>query len=283
MPSILCADDATIVVGRTGVVFPDMFTASDAYERFMGRWSRQLAPRLLTFTGLEDGDAVLDIGSGTGAMADAVVAASTSATVVGIDPSPAYVDAATFRRRSDRATFEVGDGQEMRFASDRFNRTVSLFAMNFIPDPRKALDEMVRVTRHGGTIAAAVWDYGDGMEMLRHFWDEAVAHNPSAAARDERHMPLSASGELAALWRAHGLIQVVEEPLVIEMAFSSFDDFWSPFREGQGPAGAYVTSLSADQCGQLEARLRERLSTDPSGALRLRARAWAVRGVVRKR
>lgn len=260
-----------------------MFTASDAYERFMGRWSRHVAPLLLTFMGLEDGDAVLDVGSGTGAMADAVVAAPASATVVGIDPSTAYVDAATARRRSDRATFEVGDGQQMRFESDRFGRTVSLLVMNFVPDPGKALDEMIRVTRHGGIIAAAVWDYGDGMEMLRIFWDEAVAQHPSAAARDEAHMPLSAPGELATLWRAHGLSHVVEEPLVIEMAFSSFEDFWSPFLEGQGPAGAYVTSLSADQRGQLEARLRDRLSIDPVGALRLRARAWAVKGVVRKR
>lgn len=257
-----------------------MFTGSDAYERFMGRWSRLLAPSLLTFAELQDGESVLDVGSGTGAVADAIVAVTTSATVVGIDPSSAYVEAATARRRSDRATFEVGDGQQMRFAADSFDRTLSLLVMNFIPDPGKALDEMIRVTRPGGTVAAAVWDYGEGMQMLRVFWDEAVAQNPAAEARDEKHMPLCKPGELEALWRAHGLTGVTEAPLVIETTFESFDDFWLPFLDGQGPAGAYVASLPADQRDELARHLRERLQPDASGAIRLRARAWAVKGTV---
>ena len=146
----------------------------------------------------------------------------------------------------------------------------------------KALDEMIRVTRPGGTVAAAVWDYGQGMEMLRVFWDEAIALSPAMDARDERHMPLSRKGELAALWRAHALQDVVEETLTIQTRFVSFDDYWSPFLEKQGPAGEYVASLPAGERDQLRLRLRRRLLGDgPDRPIVLAARAWAVRGSAR--
>jgi SAM-dependent methyltransferase len=159
--------------------------------------------------------------------------------------------------------------------------TLSLLVLNFIPHPTKALDEMVRVARPGGTISGAVWDYGQGMEMLRIFWDEAVALNPAADARDERHMALSREGQLDALWRALRLQDVAEEALTIQTRFSSFDDYWLPFLERQGPAGDYVATLTVGEREQLRLRLRNRLLGDrPDGPIELRARAWAVRGIV---
>jgi len=153
--------------------------------------------------------------------------------------------------------------------------------MTFIPDPAKALREMIRVTRSGGVVAAAVWDYADGMQMLRTFWDEAVAGDPTLAARDERSMPLCRQGELAALWRAHGLVQVEEQPLTIQLSLASFDDYWSPFLGGQGPAGVYAASLPETDRAALRLRLRRRLLGDgPDRAIALQARAWAVKGEV---
>jgi ubiquinone/menaquinone biosynthesis C-methylase UbiE len=140
--------------------------------------------------------------------------------------------------------FEVGDAQDLRFAYATFDRTLSLLVLNFVPDPATALDQMIRVTRPGGLVAAAVWDYGDGMEMLRAFWDEAVALTPDAAARDEQHMPLTSREALAQLWRAHGLRDVTMEPLTIDLAFASFHDYWEPLLCGQGPAGVYTASLT---------------------------------------
>src|SRR5688572_1254301 len=140
----------------------------------MGRWSRQLAPRLVEFATVGQQDSVLDIGSGTGALAFAIAEAMPSAKVTGLDPSGAYVRAAQERTHSDRVRFVVGDAQNLDLPDATFDRTLSLLVMNFIPDPVRALREMIRVTRHGGTIAAAVWDYGEDMEMLRVFWDEAV-------------------------------------------------------------------------------------------------------------
>jgi SAM-dependent methyltransferase len=254
-----------------------MFSESDAYEQFMGRWSHRLAPRLVALASVQTGDDVLDVGSGTGALADAVLAAAGAGRVIGIDASAAYVEYARVRQPSPRAAFEVGDAQRLRFTAGRFDKTLSLLALNFIPDRAAAVSEMVRVTKSGGTVAAAVWDYGEGMEMLRLFWDAAVALDPSIDSRDERHMPLCRSEELAALWRQRGLEAVEEAALTIDLSFTSFDDFWSPFLKGQGPAGAYVASLSEAGRQRLRERLRTRLAGD---AFTLNARAWGVKGTV---
>ena len=214
-----------------------VFSEAQAYERFMGRWSRGLAPLLVRFAGVRDGDTVLDVGSGTGALTAAVAAMAPSSRIVGIDPAAPYVALAQSQLGSTRIHFEVGDAQKMHFDDAMFDRTLSLLVVNFIPDARKALSEMKRVTKSKGTVAAAVWDYGEGMEMLRAFWDDAVALIPANAAKDERNMPLCRRGDLATLWRKEGLQDVVEEALTIETRFESFDDFWTPFLEKQGPAG----------------------------------------------
>jgi SAM-dependent methyltransferase len=261
---------------------PDIFLASDAYERFMGRWSRRLAPRLVAFAAVDPRDSVLDVGSGTGALAQAIADAMPSVRVIGVDPSVAYVREARARTASDNVRFLVGDAGRVELPDASLDKAISLLAMNFIPDPAQAVREMRRVTRPGGTVAAAVWDYGGGMEMLRAFWDEAVALDPAVAARDERHMPLCRQGELAALWRAEGLTAIDEQPLDIELSFSSFDDYWSPFLGGQGPAGAHAASLPDTVRSALASRLRRRLFRDRvDGAFTLGARAWAVKGRAR--
>jgi SAM-dependent methyltransferase len=258
-----------------------MFSEADAYERFMGRWSRRLAPHFLKFAGLKDGDRVLDVGSGTGSLAFAVLEEAPSSRVVGVDPAPAYIAYAQARSRGDRVTFEEGDAQRLRFAVGSFDTSLALLVVNFIPDRAAAVREMTRVTRPGGVVAAAVWDYGDGMGMLRVFWDEAMALDPASGPRDERHMPVCRRGDLAELWRAQGLLDVREEPLLVPLAFSSFEDFWSPFLEGQGPAGAYVASLPEGPRRDLEQRLRRRLLGEGGDRpIALTARAWAVRGIV---
>jgi SAM-dependent methyltransferase len=247
-----------------------MFSEGDGYERFMGRWSRRLALLFVTFAGVTEGDRVLDVGSGTGALS-AAAAAVESVQVKGIEPSQAFV---RYAQEHTEGRFEVGDALALPFPDDAFDRTLSMLVLNFVPDAAAALQQMIRVTRPGGVVAAAVWDYGDGMQMLRTFWDAAVALDPGAAPRDERHMPLCARGALADLWRTHGLQDVDEQPLTIDMAFASFDDYWQPFLCGQGPAGVYVSSLSESARHALESKLRADVD------LAMRARAWAVRGIV---
>jgi ubiquinone/menaquinone biosynthesis C-methylase UbiE len=258
-----------------------MFTTSEGYERFMGRWSRLLAPAYISFAGIRDGERILDVGTGTGSVASTLAAAVPSSEIVGIDPSEAFIAYARTRSESDRLRFEVGDAQSLQHEDASFDQTMSLLVMNFVPDHQKAIGEMRRVTRPGGAVSACVWDYNAGMEMLRFFWDEVVALDPAMEPKDERHMKLSREGQLGALWRKAGLTEVQERGLTIEQTYASFADYWTPFLKGAGPSGAYVVSITDERRRQLEARLQKRLLGDrPDRAFTLKARAWCVRGKV---
>ncbi len=262
-----------------------MFADAEAYERFMGRWSRLVAPLLVEFAGVPARGAALDVGSGTGALAFAMAGRNEQLRVTGIDPSKEYVAFAADRNRfGKRVEFEVGDAQQLRFSSGAFDGSVSLLVFNFIPDAGKALNEVRRVTRPGGTVSAAVWDYGAGMKMLREFWDAAASLDGRAEALDEKHMKLCRAGELADLWKRGGFEQVVERPLDITMRFGSFADYWDPFLLGQGPAGAYVGKLDRDRVPALREEVKRRLSVAAEDvSFALPARVWAVRGAVPKR
>ncbi|HEX9760721.1 MAG TPA: methyltransferase domain-containing protein [Candidatus Acidoferrales bacterium] len=258
-----------------------MFFAPEAYEKQMGRWSRRLAPLLVEFAQVQDGDRVLDVGTGIGSVALTAAAGSNAAGIVGLDPATPYVQYAQRRSPDRRLRFAAGDAQQLPFRQHSFDVCLSCLVLNFIPDAARAVGEMRRVIRPGGVVAACVWEYGGGMEMLRTFWDAVVALDPAAEPRDERHMPYCRPGELAALWKAAGFEQVEEAPLTIDMTFASFEDYWQPFTMGQAPSGSYVFSLSPDGRARLQARLREELMrSQPSGELTLQGRALGVRGRV---
>ena len=259
-----------------------MFGNAQAYERFMGRWSRLAAPLLVDFTNAPDSGSVLDVGSGTGSLAFAIADRKAGCHVLGIDPSKEYVAYANSRNSfADRVRFEIGDAQALRFPDATFQASLSLLVFNFVPDPAKALREVRRVTSLGGRISAAVWDYGAGMRMLRTFWDAAVSIDASAEKLDEKHMPLCRAGELSRAWKQAGLEEVHEQPLDFTMRFESFLDYWDPFLLGQGPAGAYVRTLDRNHSEALAAEVKRRLSlADDDVPFPLPARVWAVRGTV---
>jgi hypothetical protein len=149
---------------------------------------------------------------------------------------------------------------------------VSGLVLNFVPDPAAAVAEIRRATR--GTFGAYVWDYGaGGIGLLRAFWDAAVALDPAAAALDEAvRFPLCGEGALGA---AFG---VEARGITVPTVFRDFDDYWTPFLGGQGPAPAYLASLPEDRRVALRESLRERLPVAADGTIALTARAWAVRG-----
>lgn len=240
----------------------DVWTAGDAYEAYVGRWSRQVAVRFVQWLGVPAGLRWLDVGCGTGALTAAV----TDGHVVGVDPSRGFL--------AGRSGVVAGDARALPFLAGRFDVVVSGLALNFVPDPARAVAEQVRVAAPGATVAAYVWDYADGMTMMRHFWDVAVELDPAAPDEGSR-FPLCRPAGLTDAWRAAGLAAVTVAPIEIPTVFADFDEYWRPLLGGQGPAPAYLMTLPpADQAAVRE-RLRDRL---PATDLRMTARAWAVRG-----
>jgi SAM-dependent methyltransferase len=258
----------------------DVWTSGDAYEPYVGRWSRLVAQEFLGWLALPPGVRWLDVGCGTGALAQIVLALAAPSEVVGIDPSPAYVAFARSRANGARVRFEVGDAQALQAASVTFDAVVSGLVLNFVPEPDRAVSEMVRVARPGGTVAAYVWDYAEGMQMMRHFWDAAVALDPSAQELDEgRRFPLCRPEPLTDLFQTTGLEKVEVRAIDVPTVFRDFEDYWSPFLGGQAPAPGYAMSLSQEQRAALRERIRADLPTNSEGEHHLIARAWAVRGV----
>ncbi len=256
---------------------------AETYERFMGRWSRRLAGPFIDFLGVQDGDAVLDVGCGTGSLTLAVAARVKVAAVTGIDLSEAYTAYARDRSDDSRITFDTGDASALPYADGAFDRVASMLVLNLVPDATAVAAEMVRVTRAGGTVAAAIWDLRGGLLMIRMFWDTAAMQDAEAASARARHFsaPLTRPGELAHAWTGLGLRDVVQDQITIRIDFDCFDDYWRPFLGRTGPAGTYVAGLTETRREALMSRLRAAYeSGDPDGPRSFAATAWVCRGTV---
>jgi len=247
----------------------------------MGRWSRHLAPKFISWLRIPRGVHWLDVGCGTGALADAICSHAAPASVVGCDPATPFVEFAREHSRDVRQSFVIAGVASLPCRPGGYGSVASLFALNFLPDPRGAVHEMQAVAAPRSTVSACVWDYSDGMQFLRHFWDAATLQDSAASALDEgNRFPLCRRDALTTLFRDVGLGDVRCEPIEIRTAFASFDDYWRPFLGGTGPAPSYVASLGADRCADLARNLEETLPRERDGTIALTARAWAVRGTV---
>lgn len=244
----------------------------------MGRWSRPTADRFLRWLGVEDGRQWLDVGCGTGALSTAIVNQVSPSSLAGIDASAAFIEVAR-QQLPKGADLRVGDAQSLPFASDSFDCVVSGIALNFVPDPQLAVREMRRVAHPGGTVGLYLWDYSDGMEMIRVFWDVAVALDKQAAALDEAvRFPLCREDALGQLFDNFAWGARRSTAIEADTVFDSFDDFWEPFLGGQGPAPSYVAGLDEDHRAELRMALKTQIPQSADGSLRLQSRAWAVTG-----
>jgi ubiquinone/menaquinone biosynthesis C-methylase UbiE len=256
----------------------DVWEQGDAYERYIGRWSRQVAPRFLSWLRVPPNRRWLDVGCGTGALCSAILDQCSPCSVTGVDPSKGFLDTARQRVPAGVRLLQ-GSATSIPLEDASSDVVVSGLVLNFVPDQSAALTEMARVMIAGGTIGAYVWDFADKMELIRYFWDAAVALDANAARMDEStRFPICRPEKLEQLFRSASLRNV--ELIAIDVAthFASFDDYWRPFLAGQGPAPAYAMSLDAPTRARLREEVRRRLPIEADGAIALIARAWAVHG-----
>jgi SAM-dependent methyltransferase len=256
----------------------ERWASSDAYERYIGRWSRGVADQFVVWLEVPPGRRWLDVGCGTGALSQAILKRSAPAAVTGVDPVEPFLARATAALADPRASFRLGSAADTGFPDGAADVVVAGLVLNFVPDVGAALAEWRRVLAPGGVVGAYVWDYVRGMGFVRAFWDAAVAVDPAAAALDQGGQAgITAPGHLEAAVRAAGLVAVEARSIAIPTVFADFDDLWLPFLGGTGGAPGYVATLDDAHRDAIREQLRRSVIAEPDGSIHLEARAWAVR------
>ncbi len=255
----------------------DIWAHGDAYERYVGRWSRRVAPAFLDWLGLPAGLRWVDVGCGTGALCATILDLASPAAVIGVEPSEGFL--ATARERlGDRVELHRAGAEQLPLDDASADVVLSGLVLNFVPDADLALREAARVAA-GGTVAAYVWDYAEGMQFMRAFWDAAAQVDPRAAELDEAsRFPIATAEGLAAAFTRAGLGDVHVAALEIPTVFADFDDLWTPFLGGQGSAPSYLATLNEPTKDAVREAVRDRVTAEPDGSIPLVARAWAARG-----
>jgi SAM-dependent methyltransferase len=246
---------------------------ADAYEAFMGRYSRGLSAPFAGFTGIVAGQRALDVGCGPGILTEELIARLGADAVAAVDPSPSFVEAA--RVRLPGVTVAEASAEALPFPDEAFDATLAQLVVHFMPDPVAGLREMRRVTRPGGVVAASVWDHAGGQGPLGVFW--RASNEIGGEVVDESRMPGTREGHLAELFEAAGLGDIATTVLKVSREHPSFDDWWEPYTLGVGPAGAFVASLDEDRRAELRERCRALL---PEAPFTVSARAWTAKGRV---
>jgi SAM-dependent methyltransferase len=259
----------------------DLWSGADTYERYIGRWGRPVAVRFVQWLAWPRGERWIEVGCGTGALTETILAGAEPSRVLALDPSESFVEAARGRIQDERVQFAIASADALPASSGAFDIAVSGLVMNFVPDIGRALAEQCRVVRPGGCVAGYVWDYGGGMQLIRVFWDAAVALDPGVRERDQaERFPVARADALKIAWQTAGLRDIEVEGIEVPTRFVDFDDYWSPFLGGVGPAPGYAVSLSPLARDRLRERLSETLPIAADGSISLKARAWAVKGSV---
>ena len=257
----------------------DYWNSGIAYERFMGRWSTLVAQKFLSWLDAAPARTWLDVGCGTGSLTRLILESYQPKEIISIDSSADFISHAQRSITDPSVHFKVGLAQSLELDSNSIDVVVSGLVLNFVPEPKEAVLEMLRVTKPGGKIGIFLWDYAEGMQMLRYFWDAAVELDASARELDEGvHFPICREGQLESLVREAGLKQVEATAIEIKTVFKNFDDYWQPFLGKVGSAPSYVMSMKPEDIQKLEDKLRKSLPINDDGSISLTARAWAVKG-----
>jgi trans-aconitate methyltransferase len=256
-----------------------LWSDTDAYERYMGRWSRKVAGPFLRWLDPPQGQSWIDIGCGSGCLTEQIASSVDAASIIGVDTAEGFIKIG--RERVQNVDFRIGSADNLNVSKNSIDFAVSGLMLNFVPDPQAALSEMVRVVRPSGTVALYVWDYSGQMQIMRYFFDAAKLFDGRASQFDDGiQAPICRPEPLKKGFEAVGLVDVSTTALDIPTAFENFDDYWQPFLGGVGSAPKYCKSLDESTRNKIRHSLQARLPTSPDGQILLAARAWAVRGTV---
>jgi SAM-dependent methyltransferase len=244
---------------------------ADAYDQLVGAYSERLAAAFADFAGVvDDGQRVLDVGCGPGALTAVLVHRLGAAQVSAVDPSESFVRAT--RRRCPDADVQSGVAEDLPYPDGAFGAALAQLVVHFMDDPVAGLRELGRVTKDGGAVAACVWDHEGGRGPFTVFWTAARELDPDAD--DESGRAGAREGHLGELCDAAGLADIETSTLTVRRTFETFDEWWAPFTYGIGPPGGYLAGISADRREALRERCRQYL---PSAPFEIAASAWAVR------
>jgi SAM-dependent methyltransferase len=246
--------------------------AAEAYDRYMGRYSRLLSGQLADLASIRRGQRVLDVGCGTGALTSELVGRLGPSAVAAVDPSEPFV--AATRGRHPGVDVRQAPAERLPFPGDAFDAALAQLVVHFMKDPVAGITEIARVTRRDGVVAACVWDHGGSQGPLRLFWDAARELDPDVD--DESHLPGTREGHLAELFEAARLREIEATALSVSLEHPTFDAWWEPFTRGVGPAGDYLASLDADRRTELQEGCRRQILSEP---FVVAAVAWAARGL----
>ena len=256
-------------------------TDPEQYEHFMGRWSSRLAGPFLDFSGIVCGERVLDVGCGTGVLTAAL--AERGSQAVGIDASEAYLASARRDRPHPNVTYELSDVRRIPYSDGSFDACVSTLVLDIIPEFDQVVREMRRVTCPGGVVVSGVFDFWGGFSASALIYDTgSVLDEGIRALRDDvRAHPLVRANPQADLWRKIGLVNVVEEPIVISFDYIAFEDYWSSFSAGPTRIAQRLSVLPAARRTEIQENVRAGyLSGLPDGPRSFAIIVRAVRGTV---
>jgi len=257
----------------------DKWADGDAYEAYVGRWSRLIGDKFLTSLEPVQGGRWLDLGCGTGALTSQILEHWSPQSVIGVEPSDDFLAIANDQFNDSLVEFRRGNGDQIPVSDKTIDYAVSGFVLNFVDDGPNTLKELIRTVTPGGTVAAYVWDYAGHVQFMRYFWNAAISVNPSDREKDEGvRFPICRPEPLRSLFEGAGLHQVTVNAIDIPTPFDNFTEYWTPFLSGVAPAPGYCASLDDSSREKVRLVLQSTLPTDPDGRILLAARAWAVSG-----
>jgi len=257
---------------------PQMFSDGKAYERLMGRWSRVIGEQFVDWIAAPRGSRWADVGCGNGAFTQTLIERCAPSAVSALDPSEGQITYARTRAGTELAEFRVGDSQALPYKDNEFDAAVMALVIAFVPEPAKAVAEMVRVVRPGGVVAAYMWDMLGGgspttpLHIAFKKLELGAAMPPSVEA--------SRADAMREYWAAAGLQSIETEVLRITVSYTDFDDFWDSFNVPSGPQGLLMQALAPEKRNELRETVRAQLKADTSGRISYEAFANAVKGRV---